>query len=69
MSRKLDRAEHLLSETNASIEEIAAAAGFGTPTGFATFFRKKTGMTPSGYRKQMAYTCMQNPSQIDDLKL
>ena len=69
MSRKLDRAEHLLSETNASIEEIAAAVGFETPTGFATSFRKKTGMTPSGYRKQMAYTCMQNPSQIDDLKI
>ncbi len=69
MSRKTDRAEHLLSETNASIEEIATSVGFETPTGFTTSFKKRTGMTPSEYRKQMAYNCMQNPSQIEDLKI
>lgn len=64
LSRKTDLAEHLLSETELSIEAIAERTGFETPAGFATSFKKQTGMTPSEYRKQMAYNCMQNPSQI-----
>ena len=69
MGRKVDRAEHLLSETRSSVEEVSRAVGFETPTGFATSFKRRTGMTPSEYRKQMSCQCLQNPSQIEDLKI
>lgn len=68
LSKKTDRAEHLLARTDYSIEEIAALVGFETPTGFATSFKKQAGMPPSEYRKQMAYNCMKNPSQINNLQ-
>ncbi len=60
--------EHMLAQTDHSIEEIAAIVGFETPTGFATSFKKQTGMPPSEYRKQMACNCMKNPSQISNLQ-
>jgi AraC-like DNA-binding protein len=34
-----------------SVSEIAVASGFGTVTQLAATFKKKYGMTPSGYRK------------------
>ncbi len=69
LSRKTDLAGHQLADTDDPIEKIAAAVGFGTPSGFATSFKKKTGMTPSEYRKQITYNCLQNPSEIKDLQI
>lgn len=69
LSRKTDLAEHLLSETALSIEEIAAQTGFATATGFATSFKKHAGMTPTEYRKRMGFNYMNNPSEIDDLEI
>lgn len=69
LSRKIDFAGHQLAETNDSIEGIAGSIGFKTPTGFATSFKKLTGMSPTEYRKQIKYNCINNPSQIQDLDI
>lgn len=62
---RIDYAEHLLSETSASVEEISAASGFGSSTGFATSFRKHTGMSPSEYRKRMSTLYISDPSSVE----
>lgn len=43
--------EHLL-QTNQSIKEISTAIGLENPEYFATLFKKKTGFTPTEYRKK-----------------
>lgn len=67
IDKKIDKACHILLETNSSIEEIARNIGFATPTGFATSFKKQTGIPPSKYREQMAFNCTKDPSQIKDI--
>lgn len=48
---RLQEALRLLIETNGSMEEIADRAGFNHMTHFYRVFKKKTGLTPSQYRK------------------
>lgn len=62
-AKKVDKAAHLLSGTGKGVEEIARLTGFETASGFATFFKKHTGVSPSTYRRQMAFYCTQNPSE------
>ena len=69
LSRKIDFAGHQLAETDDSIEDIAGMIGFKTSTGFATSFKKLTGMSPTEYRKQIKYNCINNPSQIKNLDI
>ena len=45
------RAMELLSATDKSIMEIAAAVGFGDTGYFSRCFKKRTGITPTAYRK------------------
>jgi AraC family transcriptional regulator len=47
---RIDRAKTLLLTTPQSIAEIAASVGFSTPSHFATTFRQRVGISPSGYR-------------------
>ena len=44
----------LLTDTEDSVEEIAAKTGFLTPTGFSTFFRRYGGCAPTVFRKRAA---------------
>lgn len=67
LEKKADKAAHLLSDTNLSIEEIAECIGFGTPTGFSTSFKKQIGLSPLEYRKRMLFNCMKDPSQVENL--
>ena len=69
MRRKADRAEHLLSDTDLSIDEIARTVGFETATGFATSFKKMTRLSPSEYRRQMAFQCLRDPSGVKELEI
>jgi LacI family transcriptional regulator len=48
----LERARQLLIETDMTIPEVAERAGFGDDTRFNFLFRRATGTTPTGYRKQ-----------------
>ena len=50
-SLRLQAAEKLLVETDKKIIEIAWDAGFSSLSSFNRFFKKKTGMTPTEYRK------------------
>ena len=50
--RIVKAAEHLL-QTNQPIKEISNAVGIENPEYFATLFKKKTGFTPTEYRKRM----------------
>ncbi|AJH83166.1 bifunctional transcriptional activator/DNA repair enzyme AdaA [Bacillus thuringiensis] len=49
--RIVKAAEHLL-HTNQPIKEISTAVGIENPEYFATLFKKKTGFTPTEYRKK-----------------
>jgi AraC-like DNA-binding protein len=49
---KIYRTKEILSNTNASIKQIALSLGFENPEYFFTAFRKKTGMTPTQYRNR-----------------
>ncbi len=48
---RISRATGLLEETSLNISEIAWACGYRDPGYFSRLFRKKTGMSPCGYRK------------------
>ncbi|MEZ0362299.1 AraC family transcriptional regulator [Mycobacterium sp. pUA109] len=50
LDRRMARAKTLLATTDRSITEIGAAVGFGTPSHFATTFKRRVGVTPSAYR-------------------
>lgn len=47
------RARALLASTAKSVEEIAAACGFGSATYFATVFKNAMGMTPTAFRHSL----------------
>ena len=47
---RVHRAKEMLLGTTLSIKEIAASLHFETPFHFSTFFKKKTGMSPSRWR-------------------
>ena len=51
--QRILRARTLLASPGQSIEEIAAACGFASPTYFATVFKSAVGMTPSAFRRSL----------------
>ncbi|WP_283171247.1 helix-turn-helix domain-containing protein [Curtanaerobium respiraculi] len=67
LERKTDRAMHLLSDTSIPIYQVAREAGFQTASGFATSFRKQSGMTPREYRTSMRSSVMLDPSADEHL--
>ncbi|WP_343659125.1 helix-turn-helix transcriptional regulator [Chryseobacterium sp.] len=52
--RKLTEAKNLLITTDKTIAEIGYEIGFNEKTYFTHAFKKKAGLTPSEYRKEMA---------------
>ena len=48
---RITRAEELLTVTDLSIEGVAQSCGYSDPLVFSKLFKKKTGKTPSLYRK------------------
>lgn len=49
---RITRAEHLLSITDLSVEGVAQSCGYSDPLVFSKLFKKKTGRTPSAYRRE-----------------
>ena len=47
----LERAQNLLAQTDMPIPAVAKASGFAWPKMFSGFFRRKTGLTPTAYRR------------------
>jgi len=64
LAKKTDRASHLLADADLPVEEIARQVGFDTASGFSTSFKKRTGLSPSEYRKRIEFNCFINPSNI-----
>ncbi|XUJ37186.1 helix-turn-helix domain-containing protein [Bradyrhizobium japonicum] len=50
--RRLDEAENMLRDTDASVISVAVALGYASQTAFAAAFRKLTGETPSNWRRR-----------------
>lgn len=50
---KMENAQKLLTETRKDIQEISAIIGYKNPQHFSTAFKRKYGVTPSGFRKGM----------------
>ena len=53
LERKLALSEELLRETDFSVSKISMSVGFCDVLAFSRFFSKKTGLSPSAYRKNM----------------
>lgn len=53
MQQRIERARYLLRTTPLSVAAIAAQIGFSNQNQLTVQFRKFTGTTPSGYRKQL----------------
>ncbi len=51
LRRRLDCAKRLLRETDKSVLEVSAAAGFQEQSYFCRVFKKRCGMTPGAYRR------------------
>lgn len=47
-------ASHLLSNSSASVKEVAARLGFESPYYFSRLFKKKTGLAPEAWRRRDA---------------
>lgn len=50
---RLERAKLLLAEGRASIIEIAYEIGYTNPSQFSAFFRKRTGLSPTEFRRSV----------------
>jgi LacI family transcriptional regulator len=50
---RIEKIKELLVKTNMAIPEVAAACGFTYVESMITFFRKKEGVSPLAYRKEM----------------
>ncbi len=61
---RISHAQRLLAITDAKIVEIAFRAGFGSASRFYSIFRKRCGLTPRKYRRQMGshWNLFSNPS-------
>ena len=64
LSRRLERARHLLRTTDLSVAEICLAVGFTSVGSFTTTFTRHVGVSPTTYRK--AY---RGPSEADRIPL
>lgn len=50
VDKRIDAAEHMLENTDLSVDKIGRTVGFGSKMGFYREFFKRHGMTPSEYR-------------------
>lgn len=53
--RQIVCAQRLLRKTKLAVDDVAAAAGYGTRAAFFRAFRRATGMTPSEYRAGLSH--------------
>ncbi|HEY5756233.1 MAG TPA: AraC family transcriptional regulator [Steroidobacter sp.] len=51
LQARVERAKHLLLNTNGSLQDVAEATGFVDAVHFGRTFRKMTGATPAAWRK------------------
>ncbi|OZM80458.1 hypothetical protein CFP66_20110 [Pseudonocardia sp. MH-G8] len=54
LGQRVMSARRLLETSDRSIEQIAAATGFGAGANLRHIFRRRTGFTPTAYRRSNA---------------
>jgi AraC-like DNA-binding protein len=64
LTRRMERARHLLRTTDLRVIEICLAVGFASVGSFTTAFRRHVGVSPTAYRRANA-----GPSPVDRLPL
>jgi AraC family transcriptional regulator len=52
ISLRIQRAAHLLRESDLTVTQILRRVGFHTPSHFTTTFRRHMGMSPTDYRRR-----------------
>ena len=57
LSRRIEHAKQLMTARETTLVEIALDAGFQSQAHFCTIFKRLTGDTPSGWRRQHVYPC------------
>jgi transcriptional regulator GlxA family with amidase domain len=60
LTRRLERARHLLRTTDRSVAEICLDVGFASVGSFTTTFSRRVGVTPTAYRRANP-----SPSPVD----
>lgn len=53
IASRIEAAKYLLENTDMTVEGISERIGYREPANFCTIFKKKTGASPSGYRKSI----------------
>ena len=51
LTRRIERARHLLRTTNLQVAEVCLAVGFTSVGSFTTTFRRHAGASPTAYRR------------------
>jgi transcriptional regulator GlxA family with amidase domain len=64
LTRRLERARHLLRTTDLRVLEVCVAVGFTSVGSFTTTFRRHVGVSPTAYRRENA-----GPSPVDRIPL
>ncbi|MCD0445437.1 helix-turn-helix domain-containing protein [Glycomyces sp. A-F 0318] len=54
LHQRLERARHLLERSGASVDQVAADAGFGSAASLRLHFQAALGVSPSAYRRTFA---------------
>jgi AraC-like DNA-binding protein len=64
LTRRIERARHLLRTTDLRVAEVCLAVGFTSVGSFTTMFRRHVGVSPTTYRRHYA-----RPSPADRIPL
>jgi AraC-like DNA-binding protein len=64
LTRRLERARHLLRTTDLQVAEVCLAVGFTSVGSFTSTFRRRVGVSPTAYRREHA-----GPSGVDRIPL
>ena len=64
LTRRLERARHLLRTTDLQVAEVCLAVGFTSVGSFTSTFRRRVGVSPTAYRREHA-----GPSDVDRIPL
>jgi len=66
---RIDLAQKLLCDTEATLQEVAAYVGYPDTIYFNRMFKKQTGITPGEYRKQNQYVGSKDTMNWSDLSI
>lgn len=66
---RMQRAEHLLAQTDQPISQIAATVGYGDANSFGRAFTKRRGVSPWQWRRRLQFAVRSAPREAVDRKI